>query len=112
MAATISLMTAIHYPNIFGKAILQSPFVDEHVLNTVREAKHLDVLSLYHIIGLREKEVTLKDKSVKDFLTPNRELHQLFLDLGIDTFYEEFDGNHTWTYWKPDLKRALVEIFG
>lgn len=112
MAATISLMTAIHYPNIFGKAILQSPFIDEHVLNTVREAKNLDMLSLYHIIGLREKEVILKDKSVKDFLTPNRTLHQLFLELGIDTFYEEFDGNHTWTYWKPDLKRALVEIFG
>lgn len=112
MAATISLMTAIHYPNIFGKAILQSPFVDEHVLTKVREAKNLDVLSLYHIIGLREKEVILKDKSVKDFLTPNRELHQLFLQLGADTFYEEFDGNHTWTHWKPDLKRALVEIFG
>lgn len=112
MAATISLMTAIHYPNIFGKAILQSPFVDEHVLQAVRQAKNLNPLSLYHIIGLREKEVILKDKSVKDFLTPNRELHQLFVSLGVDTFYEEFDGNHTWTYWKPDLKRALIEIFG
>ncbi|WP_274309273.1 alpha/beta hydrolase [Solibacillus daqui] len=112
MAATISLMTAIHYPNIFGKAILQSPFVDEHVLNAVRNAKNLDILSVYHIIGLLEKEVIFKDKSVKDFLTPNRELHQLFLTLGVDTFYEEFDGNHTWTYWKPDLKRALTQIFG
>lgn len=112
MAATISLMTAIHYPNIFGKAILQSPFVDEHVLQAVRQAKNLNTLSLYHIIGLREKEVILKDKSVKDFLTPNRELNQLFVSLGVDTFYEEFDGNHTWTYWKPDLKRALIEIFG
>ncbi|MGN7477117.1 alpha/beta hydrolase [Solibacillus silvestris] len=112
MAATISLMTAVHYPNIFGKAILQSPYVDEHVLQAVRSAKNIEILSLYHIIGLQENEVVLKDNSVKDFLTPNRELHELFVQLGVETFYEEFDGNHTWTYWKPDLKRALIEIFG
>ena len=112
MAATISLLTAVHYPNIFGKAILQSPYVDEFVLKEVRDAKATDLLSMYHIIGLREKEVVLKDKSVKDFLTPNRELHELFLEKGIETFYEEIDGNHTWVAWKPDLKRALIEIFG
>lgn len=112
MAATISLMTAIHYPNIFGKAILQSPYVDELVLQGVKDAKNVDILSLYHIIGLQEDQVSLKDGTVKDLLTPNRELHQLFVQHGIDTFYEEFNGNHTWTYWKPDLKRALIEIFG
>ena len=112
MAATISLLAAIHYPNIFGKAILQSPYVDEHVLQAVRDAKHTDLLSTYHIIGLREKEVILKDKTVKDFLTPNRALHELFIERGIETFYEEIDGNHTWVSWKPDLKRALIEIFG
>lgn len=112
MAATISLLAAIHYPNIFGKAILQSPYVDEHVLQAVRDAKHTDLLSTYHIIGLREKEVILKDKTVKDFLTPNRALHELFVERGIETFYEEIDGNHTWVSWKPDLKRALIEIFG
>ena len=111
MAATVSLMTAINYPHIFGKAILQSPYVDEHVLQAVRQAKNLDILSLYHIIGLQENEVVFKDNTVKDFLTPNRELHQLLQTLDVDTFYEEFDGNHTWTYWKPDLKRALTKTF-
>ncbi|MBD8031537.1 MULTISPECIES: alpha/beta hydrolase [Solibacillus] len=112
MAATISLMTAIHYPNIFGKAALQSPYVDEYVLQAVRSANNINFLSVYHIIGLQEDKVTLKDNTVKDFLTPNRELHQLLINHGIETFYDEFDGNHTWTYWKPDLKRALIEIFG
>lgn len=112
MAATISLLTALHYPNIFGKAILQSPYVDEHVLQAVRDAKNTDLLSTYHIIGLREKAVILKDNSVKDFLTPNRALHELIVEQRIETFYEEIDGNHTWKYWKPDLKRALIEIFG
>ena len=112
MAATISLLTAIHYPNIFGKTVLQSPYVDEHVLQAVRSATNINFLSVYHTIGLQEDKVTLKNNTVKDLLTPNRELHQLLLNHGIDTFYEEFDGNHTWTYWKPDLKRALIEIFG
>jgi enterochelin esterase-like enzyme len=26
-------------------------------------------------------------------------------------FYEEFNGNHTWTYWQPDLRRALKLFF-
>lgn len=113
MAATISLMTAIHYPNIFGKAVLQSPYVDEHVLDAVRQAQNIDVLSLYHIIGLQENKVVFKDNAtIKDFLTPNRALHELIVERGIETFYEEFEGNHTWTYWKPDLKRALIKIFG
>lgn len=112
MAATISLMTAIHYPHIFGKTILQSPFVDEPVLQAVRNAKNVDLLSMYHIIGLREKEIIFKDDRVEDFLTPNRALHKLIVERGIDTFYEEIDGDHTWRSWKPDLKRALIEIFG
>lgn len=112
MAATASLMAAVHYPNIFGKAILQSPYVDEAVLEEVRRANQTDLLALYHIIGLRENEVITMDKQVKDFLTPNRALHKLIVELEITTFYEEIEGNHTWKYWKPDLKRALIEIFG
>ena len=112
MAATVSLMTAVNYPDIFGKAILQSPYVDVDVLNEVQNAKNTHLLSLYHIIGLRENEVITTDKTVKDFLTPNRELHELIVKKQIPTFYEEIEGNHTWKYWKPDLKRALIEIFG
>lgn len=67
---------------------------------------------MYHIIGLREDKVVTTDKTIKDFLTPNRALHELIGELGIPCFYEEIEGNHTWKYWKPDLKRALIEIFG
>lgn len=112
MAATVSLMTAVNYPDIFGKAILQSPYVDVDVLNEVQNAKNTHLLSLYHIIGLLENEVITTDKTVKDFLTPNRALHELIVKKQIPTFYEEIEGNHTWKYWKPDLKRALIEIFG
>ncbi|MEK9197569.1 alpha/beta hydrolase [Ureibacillus sp. 179-F W5.1 NHS] len=111
MAATVSLMAAIKYPNIFSKAILQSPYVDEHVLNTVEQSKNSNTISIYHIIGKEEDKVLTTDKQIKDFLTPNRKLHQLLLSKGFKTFYEEFEGNHTWKYWKPDLKRALIENF-
>ncbi len=112
MAATASLMGVIHYPNTFGKAIMHSPYVDEHVLKKVESITQGDTTFLYHVIGLKEDQVTMMDKQVKDFLTPNRLLHDMIVSKNIPTFYDEFDGNHTWTYWKPDLKRALVKIFG
>ncbi len=111
MAATASLLACLKYPNIFSKAILQSPYVDEHVLSIVNEAKAVELVSVYHIVGKEENEVLTMDKTIKDFLTPNRQLHQLLINQGYKTFYEEFEGNHTWKYWKPDLRRALIENF-
>ena len=111
MAATASLMAALKYPTIFGKVILQSPYVDEHVLEKVEKATLTNKFSIYHIIGTGENEVKTTDKKIKDFLTPNRELHALLKALGYNTFYEEFNGNHSWKYWKPDLKRALTRNF-
>ncbi len=112
MAATASLMGVIHYPNIFGKAIMHSPYVDEHVLAKLETFNQGDSIFLYHVIGLKEDKVTTMDKQIKDFLTPNRMLHDMIVSKRVPTFYEEFDGNHTWTYWKPDLNRALMKIFG
>ena len=112
MAGTAALMGVIHYPNIFGKAILHSPYVDEHVLEKMEGVTHGDSIFLYHVIGLKEDQVTTMDKQIKDFLTPNRALHDMIMLKNIPNFYEEFDGNHTWTYWKADLNRALIKIFG
>lgn len=112
MAATVSLLAAIKYPHIFGKAILHSPYVDELVMERVKNSTDFKELSIYHVIGTDEDEVITLDKTVKDFLTPNRQMHKLMVDMGYHTFYEEFKGNHTWKYWKPDIKRALIENFG
>lgn len=112
MAATISLLAALRYQHIFGKVIMQSPYVDEHVLKIVEETKTHESLDIYHVIGKAETNVLTTYKVIKDFLTPNRELHQLLVSKGYHVFYDEFDGNHTWKYWKPDLKRALTKIFG
>lgn len=112
MAATVSLMTALEYPEIFGKVIMQSPYVDNLVLETVAAFNQVDKLRIYHIVGTEEHKVLTMDKTIQDFLTPNRALHELMLEKGYSSFYDEFHGNHTWKYWKPDLKRALIENFG
>nr|WP_246483792.1 esterase family protein [Heyndrickxia vini] len=107
LGATVSLMTAVKYPNIFGKVILQSPLVNDQVLQLVENHPAPHLLDIYHIIGKGETEVKTTNGSIQDFLTPNRELHQLFEEKGFQNFYEEFEGNHTWKFWQPDLKRAL-----
>lgn len=111
MAATASLMAALKYPNTFNKVILQSPYVDEFVLKAAEDSNAQEQLSIYHIIGKGEVEVLTTEKKIKDFLTPNRQLHALLESKGYHTFYEEFEGNHTWKYWKPDLERALTKNF-
>ncbi|MEH7483998.1 alpha/beta hydrolase-fold protein, partial [Neobacillus drentensis] len=48
---------------------------------------------------------------IEDFLTPNRKLSKIISEKSITYFFEEFNGNHTWTYWQPDLRRALKMLF-
>lgn len=110
LAATVSLMTAIQYPHTFGKVILHSPYVNDEVINAVRSHKEPHLLDVYHVIGKDEIEIKFSPERVEDFLTPNRELHQAFVDKGFDSFYDEFDGGHSWKYWQPDVKRALTTM--
>jgi enterochelin esterase-like enzyme len=111
LAATISLLTALKYPNCFGKVILHSPYVDDYVMETVEDFKDTFGLSIYHVIGEEETEVKTTQDGIRDFLTPNRELHKLIKRIGFSYFYEEFKGNHTWKYWQQDVRRAIKESF-
>ncbi|MEH7275455.1 alpha/beta hydrolase [Neobacillus vireti] len=111
LGATVSLMTALNYPHTFGKVILQSPFVDEQVLGLVENFTETELLEIYHIVGNQETEVQMTNGKTSNFLTPNRKLSSIIKNKSITYFYEEFDGNHTWTYWQPDLKRALKMMF-
>ncbi|KQU60612.1 hypothetical protein ASG66_13330 [Bacillus sp. Leaf406] len=111
LGATVSLMTALKYPHTFGKVILQSPLVNETVLEAVESFASPHLLDIYHVIGQGETEIKTTDGQIKDFLTPNRELNHVFEEKGYTTFYDEFDGDHTWKYWQPDLRRALTFMF-
>lgn len=111
MAATVSLLAAIKYPHIFGKVIMQSPYVDEHVLNIVNNSENMENLSIFHIVGKKEDAVVRMDKTIADFLSPNRQLHDLLVKKNVDLYYEEFEGHHSWKFWKQYIEKSLVELF-
>ncbi|MFK9095460.1 alpha/beta hydrolase [Bacillus salipaludis] len=111
LGATISLMTALEYPHTFGKVLLQSPLVNEQVLKLVNDFQEAQLVEIYHVIGTQETEVKTTDGKTSDFLSPNRELSKLIAEKPFTYFYEEFNGNHTWKHWQPDLKRALKMLF-
>ncbi|MGJ7910372.1 alpha/beta hydrolase [Neobacillus sp. LXY-1] len=111
LGATVSLMTAMQYPHTFGKVLLQSPYVDQHIFELVKNFSEPQLIEIYHVIGNQETEVHMTNGKVGDFLTPNRKLSTLLSNKFFSYFYEEFNGNHTWTYWQPDLKRALKKMF-
>jgi enterochelin esterase-like enzyme len=110
LGATVSLMTALSYPHTFGKVIMQSPYVDETVLKKVEDFHQTSFLSLYHVVGTKETEVPTTDGKKKDFIGPNRTLHERMKEMNFNVFYEEFQGTHTWTYWQPDLRQALPKM--
>lgn len=111
LGAAVSLMTAIQYPHTFGKVLLHSPYVDKQIIDLARNFKDPSILDIYHVIGKEETAVKTTNGEISDFLTPNRELAKLLSDRPFSYFYEEFAGNHTWTYWQPDLRRALKMMF-
>ncbi|WP_226670711.1 alpha/beta hydrolase [Metabacillus litoralis] len=107
LGATVSLVTGLTYPNTFGKLILQSPYVNEDVLQIVESFSSASRPSIYHQIGKQETNVKTTDGEVLDFITPNRTLNEVLSNKGFSYTYEEFDGDHTWKYWQP----ALTPIF-
>jgi enterochelin esterase-like enzyme len=111
LGATVSLMTALQYPRSFGKVILQSPYVNEKVLEMVNSFTETELLEIYHIVGNQETKVQTTKGKISDFLSPNRKLSSIFTDKSFTYFFDEFNGDHTWTYWQPDLKRALKWMF-
>ncbi|MEK3974292.1 alpha/beta hydrolase [Psychrobacillus sp. FSL K6-1267] len=111
LAGTISLLTALRYPNTFGKVIMHSPLINEDILEMVENHKEVHAFSLYQVVGNQETAVKTGDGLETDFLTPNRKLHNLLLNKGFSTFYDELEGDHTWKLWQPDIKRSLQNNF-
>jgi enterochelin esterase-like enzyme len=110
LAATVSLMAALEYPHTFGKVILQSPYVNETVLSEVEKFDQTHLIDIYHVAGTEETEVQTRNANERNFLEANRRLSTLLKEKKFSYFYEEFQGDHTWTFWQPDLQRALVQM--
>ncbi|MBN8233752.1 esterase family protein [Halobacillus kuroshimensis] len=111
LAGTLALMTAVKFPNIFGNVIMQSPYVDDHVLEVVNTGRQLSSLTIDHTIGLEETDVETTTGERMDFLEPNRKLRDLLQEKPVSYTYHELDGGHTWGSWQKDFERALLNIF-
>lgn len=112
LAGTLALMTAMKYSDLFDKAGLQSPYVDDKVLAHVEQAKPLTTLDIYHTIGTKETEVKMSDGNTADFVEPNRKLNQALEKAeAAYTYHELEDGIHTWKYWQNDMRRLLTTLF-
>ncbi|CEG26142.1 alpha/beta hydrolase [Bacillus sp. B-jedd] len=111
LAGTVSLLAALAYPHTFGKVLIQSPYVNETVLQAADECSGNPPIDIYHSIGKNEHTAELVNGKTADFLTPNRELSKVFSSKSFGYTFTEFDGNHAWTYWQPDLRTALKTLF-
>lgn len=112
LAGTLALMTALRYPNIFGRVIMQSPYVDDLVLQAVAAADNIPALDIYHSIGTAETAVKVTDGAILDFLEPNRRLHKELKQLPITYHYKELEqGEHTWKYWQNEMSEVLTTMF-
>ncbi|SFP80490.1 alpha/beta hydrolase [Salibacterium halotolerans] len=107
LGGTISLLTALHYPNTFARIMMHSPLINEDVLRLVSEHNAWKTFDIYHSIGNQETDVHTTDGKVVDFLSPNRRLSRLFRQENRHYHYDELDGGHNWAVWEKDLPRAL-----
>ncbi|MFC0473547.1 esterase family protein [Halalkalibacter kiskunsagensis] len=110
LAGTVSLLTALQYPSLFGQVMMHSPFVNDTVMTSVTAYNKPNNISLYHVIGTKETSVKTTDGQTLDFVTPNRQLHTILQDKPFTYTYGEFEGDHTWTYWQTDLPKGLITL--
>lgn len=112
LGGTISLMTALHYPEAFQRVIMQSPYVDEKVIKTVEQFDELIEPEIFHTYGLKETEVPTTKMGRLDFVEPNKKLIAL-LEEKFSTYEYEVnkEGNHTWKYWQQELPDIIAKVF-
>lgn len=112
LGGTISLTTALAYPQAFANVVMQSPYIDERIIRRVSESRDITAFSIYHTIGLKETAVKTTKGFIQDFLEPNRNLSRIIKTKHIAQYsYQELDGDHTWRTWQPDVERAVYKMF-
>ncbi|WP_167629858.1 alpha/beta hydrolase [Listeria valentina] len=106
LGASVSLKACLKYPYTFGNAVLHSPFVNDDLMELVKQANP-GMLKIFHIIGDQETEVETTNHTIDNFLAPNEALHNLIQEKGFESEFHLFEGGHRWTYWQPFLKPSL-----
>ena len=109
LAGSIALMTAFSYPRIFSQVGVLSPQFAQPMDQLIERCQFKELLNIWHVVGLEEERFNLPTTGEEaDFLTPNRELHELLVQNNVTTQYQEFDGGHRWKSWQGLLEELLI----
>lgn len=111
LAGYTAFKAALTYPHTFGKVALQSPYAHPNLFSAIKAFNPPALLEIYHVVGTEETSVKTTRGKLENFIEPNRRLSVLLNAEGFPYTYQEFEGDHSWTYWKPDLRSALQSLF-
>lgn len=107
MGGLISLYAAVKYPNIFGKSAIFSPafwFVSKDLKQYININTHnLKQSKFYFVAGKNEDKTMVEEIKAVDTLLLKKDVPESNITIKIDE-----DGTHSESYWKRELKQALV----
>ena len=112
LGGTVSLITALACPGQFQKVVMQSPYVDDKVLDFVANFDDANEPEIWHTYGLLETSVGTTKMGKLDFVKPNEALVAKLKER-ISSYHLTInkEGNHTWKYWQKELPELLKEVF-
>lgn len=107
MGGLISLYTSVKYPDTFGKVGIFSPafwFVSKDLKSYLnRNKKNLRHSEFYFVAGKNEDETMVPEIEATQSELINNSVDPKNITVKIDQ-----DGTHSETYWKRELKQALM----
>lgn len=111
LGGTVSLMAALDEPELFQRVIMQSPYVDEKVLEAVKQFDNPIEPNIYHTYGLAETNVPTTKMGNLNFVEPNEQLATMLSEKFSSYYYETNpEGNHTWKFWQKELPELLIKV--
>ncbi|MFT8390366.1 MAG: alpha/beta hydrolase-fold protein [Sporolactobacillus sp.] len=114
LAATCSLLAGLRNADRFGNLLLQSPYIDQPIMDTIRltEGASIQPTRIVHLIGRNEQAVRTTRGPIHNFVATNRQLYEaLHTRTSINYTYIETSGDHSWRTWQSQVPRLLFSSY-
>ncbi len=113
---SITLTTALTYPELFGNAGIQSGSITTVLSERTRVAaaagKFPAGLRIYMDCGRYDIPMTGSDFDHLDFLTIHRRYDSLLTSFRIPHYYKEVNDGHEWASWRERFPDMMLYFFG
>jgi predicted alpha/beta superfamily hydrolase len=113
--ATVSLYIALHYPTVFGKALIESPILEVGDGRLIREAETAKIFPqrMYIAVGTNEgRDAEVSSKLVQDVQAMEKVLRAKGLGPTRLKVVVEEGGKHDEISWSKRLPNALLFLYG